>query len=54
MPKPNEPKQFDLFEPDPVCVVHGCQQQKHLRSIRELQAIIAKLEEELDAFDNQE
>jgi hypothetical protein len=54
MPTQNEPEQLDMFECDPVCKMHGCQQQKHLRSIRELQAIIAKLEEELDDFDNQE
>lgn len=54
MQKQNEPEQLDMFEPDPVCKAHGCMQSQHFETIRKLQAIIAKLEGELDAFDNQE
>lgn len=53
MPTQNEPKQleFDFDKVDPVCRMHGCMQQRHLRSIRQLQDVIAKLEEKLRAYE---
>ena len=50
MPKQNEPEQLDLFVADPVCQQHGCMHQQHFNSIRELQALNAKLEAQLDKY----
>ena len=53
MQQQNEPEQmeFDFDKIDPVCRMRGCMQQQHFRSIRQLQQVIAKLEEKLRAYE---
>jgi hypothetical protein len=54
MPRLNEIKEqleFNFKNVDPVCRAHGCMQNQHFKTIRELQAIIGKLEEKLRAYE---
>ena len=40
--------QLELDFRDPVCQAHGCMQQQHFKTIRELQKIIANLEAQVE------
>lgn len=46
-----EQLEFNFENVDPVCRMHGCMQRQHFKTIRELQAIIGKLEEKLSAYE---